>query len=176
MVTWMRLLRKPTIYPEGMYRVPAVSHAPIEPHVCVVEPDMEGGLTLWASEQGGVRYQQFVCDLFGYQPSKVRFITPYIGGAFGAKCDLLVTPIAVMLAMKSKHAVRLEMSREEVFVHGDPRGSAIVWIKDGIMKDGTIVARQIKEILDGGAYSGYVTGFVHSLVQNVLQTLRYGIN
>lgn len=142
---------------EGEYRLPRAHHCPMEPHSVCVAPDVNGNITIWASEQGGVRLKYFICDAFGLDSSKVRFITPYVGGGFGGKVDLMNTPICVMLAQKANAPVRLEMSREECFVQGNPRSPAIVRIKDGFKKDGTLVARQIFEIINGGAYSGHVT-------------------
>lgn len=142
---------------EGDYEVPRAHHCPMETHSCCVAPDVNGNLTIWASEQGGVRLKYFICNTFGLDSSKVRFITPYLGGGFGGKVDLMNTPICVMLAMKSGRPVRLEMSREECFIHGNPRSPATIHIKDGFKKDGTLVAREILEIINGGAYSGHVT-------------------
>ena len=142
---------------EGEYMLPRAHHCPMETHSCCVSPDVNGELTIWASEQGGVRLKYFICEVFGLDSSKVRFITPYLGGAFGGKVDLMNTPICVMLAMKSGQPVRLEMSREECFVQGNPRSPAVVRIKDGFKKDGTLVAREIVEFINGGAYSAHVT-------------------
>lgn len=142
---------------EDTYTMPRAQHCQMEPHACVVEPEVNGDITIWASEQGGVRLKYFICDTFGIETSKVRFVTPYVGGGFGGKVDLIVTPIAVMLARKSGRPVRLEMSREDVFINGNPRSPAVVEIKDGYKKDGTLVARKITEYINGGAYSGHVT-------------------
>lgn len=156
---------------EGYYSVPRVSHGTIESHVCVVEPRMDGGITFWASEQGGVRFKQFMCDLFGLEPSKVRFISPYIGG-FGGKCEVMTGPIAVLLALKAKRPVRVELSREEAFIQGCPCSPATVHIKDGIMKDGTLVAREITEVINGGAYNGHVTVMVSDGAFGAIGTYR----
>lgn len=142
---------------EGEYSLPRVHHCPMEPHSCCVAPDVNGNLTIWASEQGGVRLKYFICEVFGLDSSKVRFITPYVGGGFGGKVDLMNTPVCVMLAMKSGRPVRLEMSREECFIHGNPRSPAVVRIRDGFKQDGTLVAREIVELINGGAYSAHVT-------------------
>lgn len=142
---------------EGKYALPRAHHCPMEPHSVCVEPGLDGELTIWASEQGGVRLKYFICNTFGIPSSKLRFITPYLGGGFGGKVDLMNTPICVMLAQKSGRAVRLEMSREECFVHGNPRSPATVYIKQGFKKDGTLVGCEIKELINGGAYSGHVT-------------------
>lgn len=142
---------------EGEYRMPRAHHCTMEPHSAVVEPNPDGGLTVWASEQGGVRLKYHLCEAFGFTSSQIRFIVPYLGGGFGGKVGIMCTPICALLAIKANRAVKLELSREEVFVQGAPRAPGVVRIKDGFKKDGTLVARHITEIVNGGAYSGHVT-------------------
>jgi len=48
--------------------------------------------------------------------------------------------------------VKWVWTREEEFVASTHRGATHIWFKDGVMKDGRIVARQIKMVRDGGAY------------------------
>lgn len=140
---------------EGTYTLPLVHTCTMETHTTCVAPNIDGSMTIWASEQGGVRLKYFICDLFHLDSSKVRFITPYLGGGFGGKTDTMTTPIAVALAMKARKPVRLTLSREECFLHGNPRSQAVVYIRDGMKKDGTLVAREIKTLINGGAYSGH---------------------
>lgn len=142
---------------EGDYSMPRAAHCTMETHACCVAPTIDGGLTFWASDQGGPRMKYALCKTFGIPSSKVRFITPYVGGGFGGKSDIMNTPICAMLALKANAPVRMELSREETFVQGDPRPPADIHIKDGFKKDGTLVAREITEILNGGAYNGHVT-------------------
>src|SRR5262249_40012710 len=63
-----------------------------------------------------------------------------IGGAFGGKTVIYVEPVAVMLARKSGHPVKIVMSREDVFRATGPASGASMTVKIGIMRDGTIVA------------------------------------
>lgn len=157
---------------ENTYHVPLVHPCALEPHSTVVAPDENGGLTVWASEQGSMRQKYFICDLFDLESSKVRFIVPYVGGGFGGKCEIMTTPIAVLLALKAGRPVKLESSREEVFLHGCGRSESIIHIKDGVKKDGTIVAREIKQLVNGGAYSAHVTIMVNSGTHGAAGTYR----
>lgn len=142
---------------EGEYTLPRAHHCCMEPHSCVVKPESDGGLTVWASEQGGVRLKYHLCEAFGFTSSQIRFIVPYLGGGFGGKVGIMVTPVCALLAIKSNRPVKLELTREEVFIQGAPRAPGVVRIKDGFKKDGTLVARQITELINGGAYSGHCT-------------------
>ena len=157
---------------ENTYHVPLVHPCALEPHSTVVDIDGDGSLTIWASEQGSMRQKYFICDLFDIESSKVRFIIPYVGGAFGGKCEIMTTPIAVLLAIKAGRAVKLESTREEVFLHGCGRSESIIHIKDGVKKDGTIVAREIKQLVNGGAYSAHVTIMVNSGTHGAAGTYR----
>lgn len=157
---------------ENTYRVPLVHPCAMEPHSTVAAPDEDGNWTIWACEQGSMRMKYFICDMFKLDSSKVRFIIPYVGGGFGGKCEVMVTPIAVMLAMKAGRPVKVESTREEVFLHGNGRCQCILHIKDGVKKDGTVVAREITELVNGGAYSGHVTVMINSGAHGAVGTYR----
>jgi hypothetical protein len=49
--------------------------------------------------------------------------------------------------------VRYVLSREEEMQYGCPRGAERHYIKDGVMRDGRIVARRITSYFDAGAYT-----------------------
>jgi len=51
------------------------------------------------------------------------------------------TYIAVLLALRAKRPVKVVLTREEVFVDVN-RDSQVIHIKDGVKKDGTLVARR----------------------------------
>ncbi len=157
---------------ESEYRLPRAHPSAMEPHNCIVVPSPDGTLTIHASEQAGLTAKGAICHLFGLTTSQVHWITPYVGGGFGSKVDIMVTPIATALALKTGKPVKLEMTREEVFTSGSPRCGAVVRIKDGVMNDGTLVARQIEEVMDGGGYSTYVTVMVSEGIYGATGTYR----
>jgi len=45
------------------------------------------------------------------------------------------------------------LGREEEMQYGPPRGAERIYIKDGVMRDGRIVARKIRAYFDSGAYT-----------------------
>jgi CO/xanthine dehydrogenase Mo-binding subunit len=49
--------------------------------------------------------------------------------------------------------VRYQLGREEEMQFGSPRGAERIYIKDGVMRDGRIVARMIRAYFDSGAYT-----------------------
>ena len=52
-------------------------------------------LTVWASSQVPHQVRQFICDLLGLPPHRVRVVAPDVGGGFGAK--LIVYPEDVLI-------------------------------------------------------------------------------
>jgi CO/xanthine dehydrogenase Mo-binding subunit len=66
------------------------------------------------------------------------------------KIDIIA---AVLLARKTGRPVKVTFTREEEFFAGSCRSPFVVYIKDGVKKDGTLIAREMKVILCAGAYS-----------------------
>ena len=82
----------------------------------------------------------------------IRVIKPRIGGGFGGKQDVIVDDICAALTLKTKKPVRMQYTREEVFVAARTRHAHYNYLKTGIKKDGTITAIDMKIISDSGAY------------------------
>ena len=66
---------------------------------------------------------------------------------------MIVEPIAFLAAMLTKRPVKYAYSREEEMQVSSPRAAERIYIKDGVMKDGRIVARKVRLYVDAGAYS-----------------------
>ncbi|MFC2067492.1 xanthine dehydrogenase family protein molybdopterin-binding subunit [Chloroflexota bacterium] len=141
---------------ENRYSVARMQHCPLECHNAVAQPESNGNITVWLSTNSLFNYKREFCRIFKLAPSKVRVIAPYVGGAFGGKESpaVVVPDIAVLLALKTGRPVKLALTRDEVFVGGGGKAQMIIYIKDGVKADGTLVAREMKSILNGGAYSG----------------------
>ncbi len=94
----------------------------------------------------------WICSLFNLPPSKVRVIKPLAGGAFGGKGSPMTEALALLAAMKTGRQVRLEYTKEEEFFDTSPRPVIIAYVKDGVKRDGTIIARKTRFIINIGAY------------------------
>ena len=71
---------------------------PMETRGLVAEYNaMAGLLTVWASSQVPHQVRQFICDLLGLEPHRVRVLAPDVGGGFGAK--LIVYPEDVLIPL-----------------------------------------------------------------------------
>jgi len=142
---------------ENRFSAPMMQHSCLELHNALAVPEPNGGLTVYDSTHVMHAHKADLCRLFRLPPSKVRVVSLYIGGCFGGKAGMIVPAIASLLALKTRRPVKLVLNRDEVFVDGTSRESMTIYIKDGVKKDGTLVAREIRMILNAGAYSGTTT-------------------
>jgi len=138
---------------EDWFEAHAQAHDALEPVGALAEVDANGRVTLWSANQSVFRVQANVCESLDLPMSRLRCLTPRIGGGFGNKMEAHVQPITVMLALKSGRPVRLILTRPDDFEMVRVRHPARVRVKTGAKRDGTLVAREVEVILDGGAYA-----------------------
>jgi CO/xanthine dehydrogenase Mo-binding subunit len=108
-------------------------------------------VTLWTNGQGVYVIKGIISDLFDLPMAKVRVINPYQGGSFGSRLRHYVEPLATLLALRTKGTVDLTFSREEMYLAASTRLPVIVYIKTGAKRDGTLLAQEMKIIVDNGA-------------------------
>ncbi len=143
---------------EHKYRVPHIQHVPLETHVCVAQQDVNGKITLWSSSQSPFAQRNLIAKALHIGHSKLRVITPYVGGGFGSKAGISIEGAAVVLAMHAKgRPVKLRMTREEEFYTTFVRQGLVAYIKMGMTRDGRITAMHNRFYWDGGASTEYGT-------------------
>ncbi|MHC4598597.1 MAG: xanthine dehydrogenase family protein molybdopterin-binding subunit [Planctomycetota bacterium] len=164
---------------EDEFTLHPVAHASMEPHATVAEPDGSGRLKVWTSTQVPYYIQILLAGALGLDEGKVRVLKPHVGGGWGGKIELFKDQYcAARLAQITGKPVRLEYTREEEFACTRRRTPMKYHLKTGYMKDGSLVAKEAKAILDGGAYNGmgptalYLTGFFQ-LFPYVIENYRY---
>jgi len=152
---------------EGSYRTQAQAHLSLEPCGALAEVDASGRVTLWSANQSVFRVQANVCESLGLPMTRLRCLTPRIGAGFGNKMEAHVQPAVVLLALKARKPVKLILSREEDFESVRARHPATIRMRTGVMRDGTLVARETELTLDGGAYGDDSPGVLgYALLMN----------
>ncbi len=127
---------------------------PIEPRAIVAQWQGDK-VTVWSSSQTPFAAKSGVAEVLAIPESRVRIIVPLLGGGFGSKCDFHYEAHVAALARAAGRAVKLVFSREEEFIAPDHRRESIaIELETGARRDGTLVARRARLILDGGAYCG----------------------
>jgi len=137
---------------EDTYSSPKIQHGHIEPHAAVAYWEPSGKLVVYTSTQNPSSIRVQLAELFDLPQSKVRVIVPFVGGGYGGKVHPRLEPLTAALARKVRRPVQWVLTREEVFLTAHCH-AAVVKIKTGVKKDGTIVARQVEAIYDTGAYA-----------------------
>ncbi len=138
---------------EGEFETAPQAHVALEPCGALAEIDAAGRITLWSANQSVFRVQANVCESLGLPMSRLRCLTPRVGGGFGNKMEPHVQPIVAKLAMVTGRPVKMILSREEDFEIVRARHPFKIRARTGARRDGTLVAREVEVLLDGGAYA-----------------------
>ena len=139
---------------EGRYTTQPVHQAYIEPHACVVSVGSDGQANIYSSTQGHFMVRAYCAKLLGMELSDIRAMPSEIGGGFGGKTLVYLEPVAMLLSKKTGRAVKMVMTREDVFRATGPTSGGVVEVKIGAKKDGTIVAAEAVLKFQAGAFPG----------------------
>ncbi len=145
-------MREADIVVEGEYRVPFISHAVLEPHVCTAYLDGYERLIVVSSTQVPYHTRRQLAAVLQMPIARIRVVKPRVGGGFGSKQEMLLEPVAAVLALKTRQPVRIEYSRQEEFTAGRFRHPMIMRMRSGIKRNGTLLAISMHSIGNAGAY------------------------
>jgi len=140
---------------EGEYEVPKVQQAPIEPYVCITYWDEDDRLVIRTSTQVPFHARRILAPVLGLPIKRIRVIKPRIGGGFGNKQEVMIEDICAHLTIATGRPVKLEYTREEQFAASTSRHPMIIKMRTGVMKDGRIVANEMRVLSDTGAYGNH---------------------
>jgi CO/xanthine dehydrogenase Mo-binding subunit len=140
------------IVAENVFTTQSQYHNALEPTGAIAEFDASGKLTIWSTTQSVFRVQAEVAELLGIPMAKIRAVSPRIGGSFGGKGGAHLQPVAAELARRTRRPVKLVLPRPDDFMMMLRRHPSRIRIKTGALRDGTLLAREVDVLLDGGAY------------------------
>lgn len=152
---------------EETYNTKPIEHAPTETTGCVAKPEADGRITVHTNTQALYFSLDNTALILQVPFQKLHFVGGTVGGGFGGKVDVITEPIAALAAMKTGRPVKYIYSRAEEMQVSSPRGAWRLKYKDGVMKDGRIVARQITSYADAGAYNRHTPYAVTKHAANV---------
>ncbi len=138
---------------EERYQMSPIEQAPTETNGCIAAPENNDRFVVHTSTQALFFSLGTTAKLLDMPSNQLHFIGGTVGGGFGGKVDTLCEPLAVLGAKLTGRPVRYVFDREEEMQVGAPRGAEVWYIKDGVMNDGRLVARQIRGYFDAGAYT-----------------------
>ena len=140
---------------EGTFTTQRVQHAALETHGGVAYFEADGTLTIRSSTQVPFLTRRTLADLFSFPAGKLRVFCERVGGGFGGKQEMFVEDILMLAALKTGHAVKLELTREEQFISTSTRHPMRVRVKAGADKHGKLTALQLDVLTNTGAYGNH---------------------
>ena len=138
---------------EQRYQMSPIEHAPTETNGSIAAPDTNGRYVVYTSTQALFFSLDTCAKILDVPSNTFHFIGGTVGGGFGGKVDTLTEPLSILGAMLTGRPVRYIFGREEEMQYGPPRGAERIYLKDGVMRDGRIVARKVRAYFDSGAYT-----------------------
>ena len=137
---------------EETFTSPVAHQAALEPQVAVAQFE-DGRLTLWTATQSPYTVRRELAAILGLPEEAVRVIVPPLGGGFGGKGNVRIQPLAAVLAAAAGgRPVRIVLDRAEEFITVT-KHAAVIKIRSGVKRDGTLTARQITLHWNAGAYA-----------------------
>jgi CO/xanthine dehydrogenase Mo-binding subunit len=143
---------------ENTFTTPRQHQGYMEPHGCVVNIDADGRLHVWAGNKSPYPARRFLAIATGLDQEQIVLHPVTIGGDFGGKGSPLPIPIAHLLARATGRPVKIIFDYSEDLIATNPRHPAVIHMRTGVNKDGTLVAHEAIVIFDSGAYAGYKPG------------------
>ena len=158
---------------ENVFTTGMCYQAPLEPHVAMADVDpTTGRVTVYSACQSPYRAKMELCELFDLPPSHVTFINPPVGGGFGNKSYLTIEDLAVALSMKTRRPVKLVMPRHDDFTSTVCRNGSKITVKDGVSREGKLLARDMTVLFNAGAYNDATMKYIVSSVYAAASTYK----
>lgn len=143
--------RRATTIVEGEYYYPMAFTYPMESYAAIA--DFRGDeLTVHTNGQHTYTTRRDIADIFGLPLSRVRVITPFVGGGFGSKSYSKVEPLAAVCSWKVRRPVKVELTVEETVLTTRAL-DARVWLRTGVDAEGRLIARQARALMNSGAFA-----------------------
>jgi CO/xanthine dehydrogenase Mo-binding subunit len=157
---------------EDRYQTSPIEHAPSETTGCIAKPEPDGRITIYSNTQALFFTMDNAAIILQVPFQKLHLVGGTVGGGFGGKVDVIVEPISALAAMKTNRPVKYMFSRQEEMQVSSSRGAWRMYFKDGVTKDGRIIARKITTYADSGAYNRHTPYAVTKHAANIAGPYR----
>jgi CO/xanthine dehydrogenase Mo-binding subunit len=138
---------------DSVYNTKPIEHAATETTAAIAVPDVNGRYTVHTNTQALYFSLDNTSIILQVPGNRLHFVGGTVGGGFGGKVDVIVEPLATLAAMLTNRPVRYAYSRSEEMQVSSTRSAWRIRLRDGVMADGRIIARQVTSYADCGAYS-----------------------
>ncbi len=145
-----RALAAADIRLEATYVTAYIAHASLEPRVALAEWE-DGRLTVWTGTQQPYTVRHELALALAVPEPDVRVLVPDFGGGFGSKHTEEISIAAAALGRAAEQPVKVALTREEEFRFSYLRPAAVIDVRSGVRRDGTITAWEFANLNSGAA-------------------------
>jgi xanthine dehydrogenase YagR molybdenum-binding subunit len=146
---------------EAEYRMPVEHHNPMETFAATAVWEGEDQITIFDKTQGPQNSRNYVADVLGMPHDKVRVLSPFVGGAFGAGLrPQYQLPLAALAARALKRSVRVNLTRQQMFTLGY-RSANIQNLALGAGDDGSLASFRHEVVAMTSQFEDFERDFVN---------------
>jgi CO/xanthine dehydrogenase Mo-binding subunit len=139
---------------EHTFRTGLLHQGYLEPHAAVVALEGDGSAQVWMSNKMPFRSREDMAAALDLPEESINIQHVHIGGDFGGKGSPDDAMLAYHLARAAGRPVSMVLTYAEELTAANPRHPTTVYLKTGVKRDGTIVAREGRAMFNRGAYAG----------------------
>lgn len=122
------------------YATPYQSHNPMEPHATLAVWS-DAGLTVYTGAQTLANFQAGLAATLRIAPERVRIVSPFTGGGFGAKLIVHAdTVLAALAARELRRPVKIALTRQQMYANAGHRAAMSHRVRLGASRDGRLSA------------------------------------
>jgi xanthine dehydrogenase YagR molybdenum-binding subunit len=145
---------------ETAYSMPVEHHNPMEPYAATAVWEADDAITVYDKTQGPLNCRNYVANVFGMKPDKVRVLSHYVGGGFGSGLrPNYELPLAVLAARALKRPVRVTLMRQQMFTIGY-RAANVQELKLGADRDGSLASLRHDAVSMTSQFEDFQRSFV----------------
>ncbi len=164
---------------EDTFETSNQEHAYMETEAVCAIPSGDDRITVYASCQSPFHIRGHIAANLNVPVAKVKVIQAYTGGSFGGKDDAAteIGSLAAVAAVRQGKPVMICLEREESIVGSTIRHASRIHYRIAAKKDGTITGKEIKILLDGGAYAAespfvVMKALIHSAGPYIIDNIK----
>ena len=135
------------------FETPYNEHAFMEPESAVCIPEGDDGVHLFCGDQGIYESRRKVSKVLGIPQEKFHVTATMVGGAFGAKNDMVVQQYAALMCWLTKRPVKMTFTRQESLQIHPKRPPFIMEFTTACDENGNLTATKARIQRDNGAYA-----------------------
>jgi CO/xanthine dehydrogenase Mo-binding subunit len=140
---------------EHTFTTPIQHQAYVEPHAALAYVDAAGVAHVLASNKVPYLLRGYLTAALERPDDRFHIELLSVGGDFGGKGSAMDIPLCILLAERTGRPVKMVMDYGEELLAANPRHAAVVSVRTGLKRDGTLVARHTTVVFNSGAYGAF---------------------